>query len=407
MLVAERLLFGIVAFWAQGASGLDISGPWSRSIVRDGGFASAVLAPWQRGDSLWYQRIAENGYTVGERSVTYSPLYPLLTRIVSGPFAETVVWGQFLVSSAAFVVALRLLYELARLEGSRPDDPLAHRRGLFSVLFLALFPSGFFLLAPFSESLFLSLTMGAIWLARRERWLAAGGAGFLASLAHTNGIALVFPLAWELAAQHRLWQWVRGRGGSWPGWRTVSAAAPALGAVAWVLYASQVVGGRPTLLGDALRGRGIVPEEAGVVSRGWRWSPPWENLGASLEYVLGTSGAARPVSPGDTLDALRAVEALNLVGLLAFVALGVLVIRWLPIAYGLYLWPNLAVLLSRRLSAQPLESTNRLLLELFPCFLVLAMMAAPRIKLAIPALAASGTLEVLLLIRFVQWRFVA
>jgi hypothetical protein len=84
---------------------------------------------------------------------------------------------------------------------------------------------------------------------------------------------------------------------------------------------------------------------------------------------------------------------LNLVGLLGFCGLGVLVLRWLPLSYGLYLWPNRLVLLTRKLELQPLLSTNRIIRVLFPCFMVLATLRSRFPRAALLWLAVSAGLQ--------------
>ena len=66
---------------------------------------------------------------------------------------------------------------------------------------IAVFPTSFFLLAPYSESLFLFLVLFALWAARRGKWELAGLAGIGASATRNIGVLLVLPLLTE--AFHR------------------------------------------------------------------------------------------------------------------------------------------------------------------------------------------------------------
>src|SRR5687767_8468695 len=111
---------------------------------------------------------------------------------------------------------MRLVYSLAHLEA----DPVArtakwsgHRReeiedparrerfARLTVLLVALFPTGFFLLAPYPEALFLALTVASLYLARQGRWWLAGLAGLLAALTRFQGAFLALPLAYEYLRQ--------------------------------------------------------------------------------------------------------------------------------------------------------------------------------------------------------------
>jgi len=45
------------------------------------GIADYLLGVWQRFDTIWYIKIAMQGYAQGDGSTVFFPLYPLLTRI--------------------------------------------------------------------------------------------------------------------------------------------------------------------------------------------------------------------------------------------------------------------------------------------------------------------------------------
>ena len=53
----------------------------------------------------------------------------------------------------------------------------------------------FFFSAVYTESLFLALSAGCFYLARRERWVWAGVLGGLAAATRSIGVLLVVPLA--------------------------------------------------------------------------------------------------------------------------------------------------------------------------------------------------------------------
>jgi Gpi18-like mannosyltransferase len=127
-----------------------------------------------------------------------------------------------------------MLYRLAELD----VGPDAAR---LTVLLTALFPSGFFYLAPYTEGLFLALSVAALWLARSGRPWAAGLAGYGAVLTRTVGVVLVLPLAYEHLRRHRLCS--RGAFSGLP-----AAALPVAGLAATVAYQHFVVGDPATPL---------------------------------------------------------------------------------------------------------------------------------------------------------------
>jgi Mannosyltransferase (PIG-V) len=163
LLATLRISLGLVAVLSLHLNApAGAEGDWSELLIRGGEPWSELLSTWQRWDALWYQRIAEAGYRPGDGTAHFQPLYPLLARIVSVPLSGQVVWAELLVSSAAFALAMWLLYRVARFD----VGPLVAR---LSVLLTALFPTGFFLLAPYTEALYLTLTVAALYLARSWR----------------------------------------------------------------------------------------------------------------------------------------------------------------------------------------------------------------------------------------------
>src|SRR5207249_3561342 len=76
-----------------------------------------------------------------------------------------------------------------------------------SVILLAAFPTAFFFLAPYSESLYLLLSLLSFRAARRDRWLAAGVFG--AGTAATRVVGFLLAPALSIEAVHR-WRKAKG-----------------------------------------------------------------------------------------------------------------------------------------------------------------------------------------------------
>ena len=75
--------------------------------------------------------------------------------------------AAYAVSLAAFLAALFLLHRLTELE-------LGRRLARPTLLLLAVFPAAVYFGAPYSESLFLLLAVGAFYAARSGSWAWAG-----------------------------------------------------------------------------------------------------------------------------------------------------------------------------------------------------------------------------------------
>ena len=97
--------------------------------------------------------------------------------------------------------------------------------------------------------------------------------------------------------------------------------------------------------------------------------------------------------------------------LLAFlfvaVALLVIALRVLPLAYGVYVLVALALPLSYPVAAQPLMSLPRFLVVLFPLSIALAAWLAARPRARVPVLTASALLMAVFVAQFATWHWVA
>jgi Mannosyltransferase (PIG-V) len=157
------------------------------------------LEMWNNWDTLHYLGLAEHGYVAAgdsRVSLVFFPLYPWLIRLTAF-FARDYMAAAFIVSGFASVAAALLLRRLVRCDES--EEVSRH-----AVWFLFIFPTSFFLHIGYTESLFLALTLGCFFAARKERWVLAGLLGAAACLTRVNGLLLLPALATEVAFQY--WQ---------------------------------------------------------------------------------------------------------------------------------------------------------------------------------------------------------
>ncbi|MGH2676133.1 MAG: mannosyltransferase family protein [Actinomycetota bacterium] len=341
---------------------------WPASEVT-AGWHNLVTA-WERFDALWYLRIATGGYVDGDGSAVFFPLYPLLVRGLSPILGGHPLAAAFLVSHLATFGSMVALYFLTAGE---LDERTARR----TVLYLAVFPTSFFLLAPYSESLFLLLVLVSVWAARRGVWWAAGLAGAGASATRNLGVLLVLPLAVE--AVH---QW-RERGGSRVLVRGLlwSAAAGA-GALAYLAFWQGVAG-------DALA----------PINQQANWQREGSFPAATL--VWGTVEAFRfiGVYPGGyhMVDWLIVVPAVAGAVWVAF--------RTRPV-FGVYTWASLAAPLAYVFLPRPFMSFPRFLLAVFPVLWPWAVLGIRRRGVHEALVAVSAGLLALLTVLFVNWYYV-
>jgi hypothetical protein len=302
------------------------------------------LLMWIRWDALWYVGIATHGYWT-TAALAFFPLYPLtiaglqwLTGI-GAPAAGVVS------SNLALVGAAGALWLAVRDEFSRP---VADR----AVTWLLMFPTGFYLSAAYTESLFLLTTVAAFLLARRGHLWAAGVAGALAALTRNAGVLTAIPILWAYGARYG---WRRPDGGwNWRRWDLLSAGVPVLGIglyMGWqaIIFHSPVA----FLSAEAFWGRHVT------------W--PWVGIAAALTNVIN----------GSALQPTTVLSMIDLLFAMAFFALWWVGLRQrMPVPWLIY-WALMWVVdvSAPDLTGQsPLLSMSRLVLVIFPAFATLGVL---------------------------------
>jgi hypothetical protein len=333
--------------------------------------ADPLLAPLARWDAVWYLRVAETGYGESEARAAFFPLYPLLVRVLATPFGASpaaLLVAAYAVALGAFLGALTLLHRLVSLELGRP---LAHP----TLLLLAVFPAALYFGAPYAESLFLLLSVGAFYAARTGRWAWAAACAAAAAATRNSGVLLMLPLAliWWSSRERR------PRDGAW------ILLAP-LGLAAFALYLGLAEG-------DALRFAHA--HEAWYRELKGPLAGAWDGLVAAFDGVRQIASNQREVVYFDKAggDPIR-VAAVNVIlfsslvfGMVACVG----VFRRLPPAYGAWVAVGLLLPLSEPVSPEPLMSLPRFLAVLFPIFMWLALWCEEREATArVAAVSAIG-----------------
>lgn len=187
------LTFAAVAVrWSESLPEVPTVGYYLRPMS---GIAHYLFEPLRNWDGHWYTLIAERGYEVHPATAAFWPLYPVLLGWLGQLTSFTVPTIGLTLSNLAFVGALIVLYRLVRCDyGER----VAGR----AVWLLALFPTSYYFSALYTESLFLFLTVTAIYYGRTERWGRAAVLGALAALTRNVGVLVLLPLGLLLVQQH-------------------------------------------------------------------------------------------------------------------------------------------------------------------------------------------------------------
>lgn len=172
---------------------------------------------WNRWDAPHYLDIARDGYQIeGDPRffIVFYPLYPWLVRAV-GWVTGDVFWAAQILSNVFLATACVLLYRLFCMDMDRDSAG-------WGIVFLCFSPLSFFLGIPYTESLYLLLTVCFFYSARKGEWLWAGIAGFLAAMSRNFGILLLVPLT-----VFGIEKWRRGEKKGWRGLAACFVLIPA------------------------------------------------------------------------------------------------------------------------------------------------------------------------------------
>jgi Mannosyltransferase (PIG-V) len=357
---------------------------WDRpELTNELGFLVDVWARW---DSVWFLRIAQDGYgATEEAAAAFYPLYPLLVGLLGRILLGHYVLAGVLVSLAACLGAFVLLDRLAL---PRLGDEGARR----AVLYLAIFPFALFLGAVYSESLFLFAALASFVLAERGSFAGAGVAAGLAWLTRPLGIALLPALAvFAWRSPHRGAALLR------------LATAPALFALYPLYLWWRLDDPFAFLRAERTWSREVSPlGPIGGIWDGLRAA--W----AGIRQLASGSDATRYWSAVQDTDPDRvaAINLAQLAFLVLFAALTAVAWRQLGAPYGLFAAISLAIPLSVPSERWPLLSVQRFGLVVFPFFMALALLGArPRVHTGV--VVVSAVLLGVVCAQWALWQWVA
>jgi len=282
-----------------------------------------------RWDSYWYLDIVKEGYYLrGEKgiaNVVFFPLYPFLIRAAAPLAGGDPVLAGWMVSSVFLVLAAAVLVRLT--QRFHPEiDPL------MPILFLLAYPTAFILNAVYSESLFLFLSLAAVYYAREEKFLIASLFVAFASATRIAGLFLCVLLLVEFI-QSRGWKSLFSRR-VWP-----LFIAPS-GAFGFFLYHWAAFGNFFLYLKIQNNwGRDFEFAAADYMVRN---SPYWINMVTDLSFMA------------------------------MVIVIGLLALKRLRISYGLYMLVSMGI----ALSTGTFLATTRYSMMLFPIYLMAAAMGS-------------------------------
>ncbi len=153
-----------------------------------------ILYRWYYWDAKRFATIATHGYPTPDYAAFF-PLYPTLVHVLVALSHRDVLEVSMFVSNLAFLGMLIVLYRFVTVEF---DKETAQR----TVLYISIFPTALFFFAGYNESLFLFLTLLFFYTVRHRSWWLAGLFGLLATLTRSSGIFLALVFVWEYLRQN-------------------------------------------------------------------------------------------------------------------------------------------------------------------------------------------------------------
>ena len=337
--------------------------------------------PLARYDSGWYLGILENGYgpapPPGQQSAhAFFPLYPYLSRGVRALVpVDGFAAGQIL--SVLCFLAAGLLFAA---EGRRRLGDSGSRHALFFLLF---YPTAFFLVSMYSESLFLLLALAAFAQARRDSPATAAVLGLLAGGCRLPALALALPLAIEAfsAARQKRADLPARSDRRALGRALLVGLAPVAGVLVWVFGAGWAAG------------------EPGLY---FRIQEAWQRGASPLAGVQRfVQGLPARIARGDARD--HPAFLLDYAHLLLFAAIAVYQARRRFLSDAAWTAGALLLPIASGVSA----SLPRYVLVVYPAFFALARIFEDRPRIRMAWWIASGLLLAAGEAAFVHWRWVA
>lgn len=356
-----RVLYAGMGIWI---TQLGIANPLAEDVyklmipyLRPAPFFHYFINPWFQWDTLSYMQISILGYDAKSSNTAFMPLYPMLMRAIAPLTFGDHLFAGLLISTVFFLIALILFYELVA-EMYRPD--VAWR----SVIALVVFPTSFFLLAAYTEALFLALVLACWYLARHKHWVWAAIFGGLATLTRLQGVILTPILIWlmlisliDLPAKKPWEQIVQVWAFLQKSFKSHSFRF--LYRIEWLALLIPVFVFAGYQLWMKFAGFGTVSD---ALNTHWKIQTvlPWEGFFLFIQRLF-------------TMRLIY-MDWIDLILFIIVFSASLIGLRILNPGFSLYIWLTLAILFMRGTPPHLLASFSRYYLMLFPIFILFALL---------------------------------
>lgn len=161
--------------------------------------ARRIIVPWLNFDGRNYLSIAVKGYSQWEWPDVrvFLPLYPMMVRLSSFNLAVTPVVAGLALSGLCLLGAIAVFIKLLR------QDKIGENRILRIITLMLVFPTSFYFLSFYTESLFLLLILSTFYFLNKKNFVMASLLTLLATATRITGLALLLPLAVEAYSHYK------------------------------------------------------------------------------------------------------------------------------------------------------------------------------------------------------------
>ena len=369
----NSLLAWIVVKIVQSLTGLAV---WPLSLARSqnnyfyrglipltSGWQGMLFGIWQRWDGIYYQAIAEKGYSIDYLSVFF-PLYPLLGHWISALTGLSALVALLLVSNIMFIGLLILLNLLA-------NDLFDQEVGRRTVFCAAIFPTAFFFSAIYPQSLALFLILLSYYSFRKKHWAISAFAAFLAGLTHSTVLPLALLLAVEvflIFRQHNKFQ------------RVTLGLIPFLPLLGTALFMAWRI-----RFGYSNYQQLEMSEWGGSIMT------PWQFINSLVSYTIA--------------NRYNYIHWFNIFVLILLCIVTVWSFRRLPFSVSIFQLSTLILIVFTGISTYPLQAINRYALIMFPIFFFIGVLTQKK-RVQLGVIGLSFALNIVLTGFFFMWRFV-
>ena len=385
-----RLIYAGIGWWVVSSGGPiplneTIYGVVKPHLSRDW-FSQYFVNPWFGWDTISYLGIAILGYRQ-DASIAFMPLYPLLIRFTAPIFGGNHLLAALILSTLFCILVLILMYELfaALYPQSIARD---------AVTIFLTFPTAFFLLSGYTESLFLVFVLAFWILARKKQWLWAALFAGLATLTRLQGVILSAVLLWMMLTslieqpETTLIGQLRQILEAFRSFR--AKLVKSIHPLAWLAVSIPLLFAAGYQLWLRLSGYGTIAQALGTY---WKLEtvPPWTGFILFLQRI--------PTARFHYMDWI------DLILFVVILIASLLALRLLDPVFSLYIWLTIAVLFTRGTPPHLLASYSRYFLALFPLFILPALL--PKQYQRLTVLVVSFSLQILLVSIFLWGSWVA